>query len=102
MSQVLLVSGAVQKAIKIAEKQYLARLNRSATARWNSLTDKQKQVAKDLLTGVTSADIAEHLGISERTLQRHRQNVFHKLGIRKTADLTTFRIQLQQETGNFP
>lgn len=87
----------IEKAMKHSEAEYLERQRASATNRWRSLTEKQIEVAKDLIAGLKSSAIAEHLGISERTLQRHRQNVFHKLGIKKVGELKEFQRSLLEE-----
>ena len=87
----------IARAVKASEKEFLGRARESALSRWESLTEKQKLVFKDLQSGLSSAAIAEHLGISERTLQRHRQNVMRKLRIVRLADLLDFWEKLQEE-----
>ena len=42
-----------------------------------------------MATGDLNKVIADRLGISERTVQLHRANVMHKLGIRSAAELAT-------------
>lgn len=56
---------------------------------WRRLTVRETQVAVEVATGDLNKVIADRLGISERTVQLHRANVMHKLGIRSAAELAT-------------
>lgn len=69
----------------------------SALARYNSLTDQQKRVIEDMALGLEREAISEHLGISPRTLQRHRQYAMKKLGLRNPEDVAGFLEQAKKE-----
>ena len=43
--------------------------------------------------GHTSREIADMLVISPRTVERHRENLRHKLGLRNRVDLTRYAIR---------
>jgi two-component system, NarL family, response regulator NreC len=43
--------------------------------------------------GSTSAQIAERLFLSSRTVETHRANMMRKLGLRTQADLTRYAIE---------
>lgn len=45
-----------------------------------SLTDRQKDVFRVLVTGAANKDIARELGIGERTVKAHRQAIMERLG----------------------
>lgn len=49
---------------------------------FNSLTERERQVAHDLKQALDSALISEHLNISLRTLERYRQTIFKKFKVR--------------------
>lgn len=49
------------------------------------LTDREAEVVRLLAAGRANAEIALDLGISTRTVQRHLENVYDKLGVRSRA-----------------
>ena len=53
----------------------------SATELIAKLTPRQRQVAELLAQGMKNQEIAERLGISRKTLDIHRHEVAHKLGV---------------------
>lgn len=60
-----------------------------AIARWNELTDREKQVAELIAQGLLNREIGERLGgISFKTVQVHRGEVCRKLGVRRAAGIT--------------
>ena len=56
------------------------------------LTDRERQVL-GLLEGRTSREIAELLSISPRTVERHVDNILHKLGVRTRSEATAFAVR---------
>ena len=46
---------------------------------WQSLTSKEKEVARLVSEGLLNKQIADELGIAERTVQTHRTMVYRKL-----------------------
>lgn len=53
------------------------------------LTPREYEVAREVATGLTNAEAARRLFISERTVEFHLYNVFRKLGIDSRDALTT-------------
>lgn len=51
------------------------------------LTRRQSQVCDLLVNGDRNKDIAEKLGISPRTVEEHRADVFRKCGVSNVAQL---------------
>lgn len=51
------------------------------------LTVRERQVLEWIGRGCTSQEIAEHLGLSRRTIDVHRANMLKKLGLRTAASL---------------
>jgi DNA-binding NarL/FixJ family response regulator len=59
----------------------------------NPLTAREQEVVKLVAEAHTTADIAELLTISPRTVERHRENVLAKLGMRDRVELTRWAIR---------
>jgi DNA-binding NarL/FixJ family response regulator len=58
-----------------------------------ALTGRESQILGLIAAGHTSREIAEMLVISPRTVERHRENLRHKLGLRNRVDLTRYAIR---------
>jgi DNA-binding NarL/FixJ family response regulator len=59
----------------------------------DALTPREQEVVKLVAEGHTTEEIAEALVISPRTVERHRENVLGKLGLRNRVDLTRYAIR---------
>ena len=57
------------------------------------LTPREQEVVKLVAESHTSEQIAELLSISPRTVERHRENVLAKLGMRDRVELTRYAIR---------
>ncbi|MFM2301670.1 MAG: hypothetical protein RLZZ84_1406 [Pseudomonadota bacterium] len=66
-------------------------------ARLAKLTARQKVVMDLVLAGHPSKNIAADLGVSQRTVESHRAEIMHKLGVRTIPDLV--RLVLSVPTG---
>lgn len=53
-----------------------------------SLTPKEREVVTLIARGFKYREISEELGISQKTLETHMRNVFHKLGVASRNELT--------------
>lgn len=51
------------------------------------LTTRERQIARKLVNGRTSKEIAIELGISPRTVEVHRASLLRKMGVQNTAEL---------------
>src|SRR6185503_1709286 len=56
------------------------------------LTARERQVLQLIAEGKRTRQIAELLGVSMKTVESHRTNVMHKLGITETAGLVRYAI----------
>lgn len=52
-----------------------------------ALTEREHEVLKKVLDGKANKSIANELGISEKTVKIHLQNVYRKLGVHRRVDL---------------
>ena len=57
------------------------------------LTPRELEVLKLIAEAHTSKEIAEQLWISVKTVERHRQNILDKLGMRDRVELTRYAIR---------
>lgn len=61
--------------------------------KWESLTERERQILKLVAEGRTNKEIADYLYISPKTVEKHRANVMRKLGLRNVAEVTAFAMQ---------
>ena len=57
------------------------------------LSDREEEVTKLVAESHTSEEIAHILNISPRTVDRHRENILAKLGMRDRVELTRWAIR---------
>ena len=57
------------------------------------LTTREIEILKLIAEGHKNKDIADHLCISSKTVEKHRSNLMEKLDIRNTAALTAYAIE---------
>ncbi|MCF8049956.1 MAG: response regulator transcription factor [Desulfobacterales bacterium] len=60
--------------------------------RWESLTQREKEVLKLIGEGYKNAEIADFLCISPKTVDKHRSNIMKKLDLHNAAALTAYAI----------
>ncbi|HEU4618939.1 MAG TPA: response regulator [Gammaproteobacteria bacterium] len=62
--------------------------------RIESLTQRERQVFEEVVTGYLNKQIAAHLGISEKTVKVHRARVMRKMSVRSVAQLARLAEQI--------
>jgi DNA-binding NarL/FixJ family response regulator len=68
-------------------------VERGAEEQPDILTPRELEVLKLIAEAYTSKEIAEQLVISVKTVERHRQNILDKLGLRDRVELTRYAIR---------
>lgn len=63
------------------------------TSTWDSLTQREKEVLKLVGEGYMSKEIADYLCISDKTVEKHRNNIMKKLNIHTSSGLTAYAIE---------
>lgn len=63
------------------------------TSAFSVLTVREREVLQLLTEGSSTAQIAERLHLSVKTIETHRQNIMEKLGLRSIAELTKYAIR---------
>ena len=84
-----LYPGAVTALIR----NYLDRARSGDEVPDRVLTAREEEILKLVAEGHSSKEIAEMLFISVKTVQRHRANLLHKLGLRDRLELTRYAIR---------
>ncbi len=56
------------------------------------MTEREREVLDQILTGLTSKEIARELSVSPRTVEAHRQNFLRKLGIGTVKELMLYLV----------
>ena len=59
----------------------------------DTLTDREREVLRLVVKGLSTKDIASQLDISTRTVETHRANLMRKLNLKSVALLTQFAIR---------
>ena len=57
-----------------------------------ALTDREQEVVRWVIQGMSNKEIASQLGISEKTVKTHLSNIFTKLKVSKRLQLLLYRI----------
>ena len=78
---------------EVVINDYLKLLSKKPGAGTAALTSRQTEVLKLMVDGKSNRDIAEHLTLSVKTVESHRQQLMVKLGLRTTAELTKYAIR---------
>ena len=60
------------------------------------LTKREKEVFELLITNLTTKDIAQLLGISEKTVRNHISNVMQKLGVKGRSSAVVELLKLNE------
>jgi DNA-binding CsgD family transcriptional regulator len=61
--------------------------------RYESLTAREREVFHLSAEGLTSAQVAEQLFISPRTVEKHRENFMAKLDLRSQLEVVRFAVE---------
>ena len=59
----------------------------------DEITQREKEILYYICKGFSNGEIAQQLGISKRTVDKHRENLLQKTQSRNTADLVTYAIK---------
>lgn len=85
VSRVLAAHGAPSRLALIAHARWPD--GAPAVEAWTDLTARQRAVVAELVAGRADAEIGARLGISERTVEKHVDDVKRRWGVRTRVDL---------------
>lgn len=77
------------KAQRLLDENSFLRQNQHV---FNALTKREKEILRLMATGLSSAQIAKKLHISEMTASTHRRNIKNKLNAQNNYDITRFAL----------
>jgi two-component system response regulator NreC len=79
---------------KLLVKDYLTQESQAEMrGGMDGLTDREQEVLAHLADGATNLEIGETLGISPKTVARHRENIMRKLGMHSRTELVKYAIR---------
>ena len=87
-----------QSVLHLLEKKFIAYENADTSP--VALTEREQEVLNMVAKGKTSAEISEHLFISQRTVEAHRSNVIRKLGLKNSAALVRYAVLKYDKSGH--
>lgn len=67
--------------------------------KWNSLSEREQQVLRMLAEGSNNKDISSKLSISPKTVDKHLERIYQKLGVTSRAEVVLWGIN---NVGDFP
>jgi two-component system, NarL family, response regulator NreC len=92
----VVVAGQVYLSPQIAGpivKDYVSQSSSDDVSVFTALTHREREVLQLLAEGRSAKQIANHLSISVKTVETHRQQLMTKLGIGNLADLVRYAIR---------
>ncbi|HLB65163.1 MAG TPA: response regulator transcription factor [Anaerolineales bacterium] len=79
---------------KFLVKDYLSQEPQLKASRaLDGLTEREQEVLEQLAEGANNAAIGEALGISHKTVARHRENIMRKLNLHSRSELVKYAIR---------
>ena len=78
-------------AVGVLVRDFLDRAGKDGDP--DPLTPRELEVLKLIAEGKSSREIAELLVVSIKTVERHRADILHRLGLRDRVDLTRYAIR---------
>ena len=66
------------------------------------LSEREREILQLILKGLKDKAVAERLGLSERTVQGHRANIYGKLGLHSAKQLELIADELERHLGFVP
>lgn len=76
-----------------AIEAYIRKAEATMLAPYETLTTREREVLHLAAHGYTNSEIGRRLFISPRTVETHRGNVMHKLGLRSHTDLIRYALR---------
>jgi DNA-binding NarL/FixJ family response regulator len=69
------------------------RAAKNAPKKRDPLTAREREIVQLVASGLTNKEVANKLGLSEKTVSNHRTNLMKKLGVHDVATLTRYAVE---------
>jgi two-component system, NarL family, response regulator NreC len=90
------LAGKAYLSPEVSEKViegYLEGKRPKTKSTWDTLTQREREILKMIAEGHKNKEIAEHLCISSKTVEKHRANLMQKLNLHSAASLTSYAVR---------
>ena len=64
-----------------------------SVARTEVLTEREKEIMQMICDEMNNKEISERLYLSIRTVERHRENIMQKMGVKNTVGMVIYAIR---------
>ena len=81
------------------QKKRARKWREAVEKRWNSLSDREREVLRLLADGLSNKDIASKLHITIKTLDKHLEKIYRKLGAVSRTEAVLWG---KENVGDFP
>lgn len=88
-----IAAGGAYISAEVAEQLALGAMPGSEAAPHESLSDREFQVFRLLVEGVSVTDIAHRLNLSVKTVSTHKSNLMQKLGLSNQSELVRYAMK---------
>ncbi len=88
------IQGALKKA---AREQHRHSLREKVDRAMESLTVREREILGHIADGQTNKRVALELGISQRTVEKHRASILRKMSVRSTPELIRLVVSASEE-----
>jgi DNA-binding NarL/FixJ family response regulator len=78
---------------KVIEGHLEGRKSSKSSTSWDTLSQREREVLELIAKDFRNKDIAQYLGISAKTVEKHRTNLMKKLDLHSASLLTAFAIE---------
>lgn len=82
-----------KEQMEILREQISSKVSKPHLGSNDILTEREKEIIKLLCQQKTAKEIGEHLFITQRTVEGHKNNLFSKIGVRNVAGLIVYALQ---------
>ncbi|MDH3526329.1 MAG: response regulator [Gammaproteobacteria bacterium] len=87
---------SIRTALQREKAEHKTRVTRAGVNEsFASLTQREREVMKYVVQGMSNKDLAAHLGVSNRTIEVHRSNVMKKMQADSLPDLVRMAAHLE-------
>ena len=70
-----------------------AMVNKAKVSKNDTLTSRELEIVHQVVEGLSNKEIADKLNISVRTVDSHKNNILHKLGLKSSVELVKYAIK---------